>query len=159
MSFAVLKCCRSAVRALSRSGYTSAISLKTLHPNSSLKMTTPTPEQVRYNLTMNVVIDVKTVFDNTYFPVPFVGNQMPAGKEVFSGYIPIEELEIKYSTSSGPGGQNVNKVHTKVDLRFKVESAKWLNDQVRQKLMDMVSCFFTISLTNSNRIRVSFVRQ
>lgn len=51
----------------------------------------------------------------------------------------MEELEIKYSTSSGPGGQHVNKVQTKVDLRFKVESAKWLNDEVRQKLIEIVS--------------------
>lgn len=60
-------------------------------------------------------------------------------KSIFSGYIPVEELEITYSTSSGPGGQNVNKVNTKVDLRFKIESAKWLNDEVRQKLIDNVS--------------------
>lgn len=60
-------------------------------------------------------------------------------KSIFSGYIPVEKLEVTYSTSSGPGGQNVNKVNTKVDLRFKVESAKWLNDEVRQKLIDNVS--------------------
>jgi peptidyl-tRNA hydrolase ICT1 len=59
--------------------------------------------------------------------------------KIFTGYIPIEELDITYSTSSGPGGQNVNKVNTKVDLRFKVESAKWLNEEVRQKLIDIVS--------------------
>jgi len=51
----------------------------------------------------------------------------------------VEELEITYSTSSGPGGQNVNKVNTKVDLRFKVESAQWLNEEIRQKLIDIVS--------------------
>jgi protein subunit release factor B len=36
---------------------------------------------------------------------------------VFSGYIPVKELKLTYSTSSGPGGQNVNRVATKVDLR------------------------------------------
>jgi len=51
----------------------------------------------------------------------------------------VEELDITYSTSSGPGGQNVNKVNTKVDLRFKVESAQWLNEEIRQKLIDIVS--------------------
>ena len=35
----------------------------------------------------------------------------------FSGHIPINELKKTYSSSSGPGGQNVNKVATKVDLR------------------------------------------
>merc|ERR1711893_511400 len=31
----------------------------------------------------------------------------------FSGYIPVEELDIKYMRGSGPGGQHVNKVNTK----------------------------------------------
>ena len=31
---------------------------------------------------------------------------------------PLEELKITYSSSSGPGGQNVNKVATKVDIRY-----------------------------------------
>ena len=35
----------------------------------------------------------------------------------FSGHIPMNELKKTYSSSSGPGGQNVNKVATKVDLR------------------------------------------
>ena len=35
----------------------------------------------------------------------------------FSGVIPIKELKATFSCSSGPGGQNVNKVATKVDLR------------------------------------------
>lgn len=30
--------------------------------------------------------------------------------EKFNGFIPIEKLDITYSASSGPGGQNVNKV-------------------------------------------------
>ncbi|XP_060863470.1 large ribosomal subunit protein mL62 [Metopolophium dirhodum] len=106
MSFTVSKCFCNVVRTLSRSNYTSAISLKNLHPKSSLKITTPSPEQL-------------------------------ADNKIFTGYIPVEELEITYSTSSGPGGQNVNKVNTKVDLRFKVESAQWLNEEIRQKLIDI----------------------
>ncbi|CAG2066149.1 unnamed protein product [Timema podura] len=35
----------------------------------------------------------------------------------------LDELTVTYSRSSGPGGQNVNKVNTKVDLRFHVKSA------------------------------------
>ena len=31
--------------------------------------------------------------------------------------IPSEDLRITYSSSSGPGGQNVNKLATKVDVR------------------------------------------
>ena len=32
--------------------------------------------------------------------------------------IPPDELRITYSSSSGPGGQNVNKLETKVDVRY-----------------------------------------
>ncbi len=40
------------------------------------------------------------------------------------------ESELYYSTSrsSGPGGQNVNKVNTKVELRFNVKLSSLLSD-------------------------------
>ncbi|VEN61964.1 unnamed protein product [Callosobruchus maculatus] len=52
----------------------------------------------------------------------------------FNGYIPVNELEITYSRSTGPGGQNVNKVNTKVDVRFNVHEVKWLSEEIKQKL-------------------------
>uniref|UniRef100_W8BGN0 Large ribosomal subunit protein mL62 n=1 Tax=Ceratitis capitata TaxID=7213 RepID=W8BGN0_CERCA len=55
--------------------------------------------------------------------------------EKFSGYIPINQLEITYSRSSGPGGQHVNCVNTKVDLRFKLAGADWIPEKTRQKLL------------------------
>lgn len=56
----------------------------------------------------------------------------------FNGFIPIDQLEITYSRSSGPGGQNVNTVNTKVDLRFNVKNAKWLSDDLKDKLLENV---------------------
>jgi len=56
--------------------------------------------------------------------------------EEFTGYIPVEELEITASRSSGPGGQNVNKVNSKVEIRFHLESATWLPDRVKAKLAE-----------------------
>lgn len=56
----------------------------------------------------------------------------------FTGYIPLKEMEITYSRSSGPGGQNVNRIDTKVDLRFHVQSASWISDVVKQRLGDKV---------------------
>lgn len=53
----------------------------------------------------------------------------------YKGKIPLEKLTIKYARSSGPGGQNVNKVNTKVDLRFHVASAEWLSEDVRHKIL------------------------
>ena len=43
--------------------------------------------------------------------------------EVAPGWVvPDEDLEYKYVRSSGPGGQNVNKVATKVELRLKLST-------------------------------------
>lgn len=43
--------------------------------------------------------------------------------------IPPEELEYSFSRSSGPGGQNVNKLATKVLLRFDVAASGALSDE------------------------------
>ncbi|XP_017075337.1 peptidyl-tRNA hydrolase ICT1, mitochondrial [Drosophila eugracilis] len=57
----------------------------------------------------------------------------------FSGFIPMDRLEITYSRSSGPGGQHVNTVNTKVDVRFKVAQADWIPEETRQKLLKVLA--------------------
>jgi ribosome-associated protein len=44
------------------------------------------------------------------------------------------ELQFEFVRSSGPGGQNVNKVATGVQLRFNVSAAATLPDDVKQRL-------------------------
>jgi len=44
------------------------------------------------------------------------------------------ELDERFVRASGPGGQNVNKVATAVQLRFDVARSPSLTDEVRQRL-------------------------
>nr|XP_054501091.1 peptidyl-tRNA hydrolase ICT1, mitochondrial [Agelaius phoeniceus] len=48
--------------------------------------------------------------------------------------IPMARLTVSYSRSSGPGGQNVNKVNSKAEVRFHLASADWIPEAVRQKM-------------------------
>lgn len=52
------------------------------------------------------------------------------------GCIPIEKLDLKFTKSRGPGGQNVNKVNSRVQLRFKVKEAEWLPEIVRDAIFE-----------------------
>ncbi|KAK6138668.1 hypothetical protein DH2020_027583 [Rehmannia glutinosa] len=52
--------------------------------------------------------------------------------------ITLDHVTIGYARSGGPGGQNVNKVNTKVDMRFNVKNAHWLSERVRERIMQMI---------------------
>lgn len=49
--------------------------------------------------------------------------------------ITIDHVTVSFARSGGPGGQNVNKVNTKVDMRFNVKDAQWLSERVRDRIM------------------------
>ncbi|NWS40400.1 ICT1 hydrolase, partial [Probosciger aterrimus] len=51
--------------------------------------------------------------------------------------IPMSRLTVTYCRSSGPGGQHVNKVNTKAEVRFHLASADWIPEAVRQKMASM----------------------
>jgi len=49
--------------------------------------------------------------------------------------IPASELQFTFVRSSGPGGQNVNKVSSKAVLRFCVAASPSLPDDVRKRFL------------------------
>jgi len=53
--------------------------------------------------------------------------------------IKIDESEIQenFIRASGPGGQNVNKVATTVQLRFDVANSRSIPDEVRKRLISL----------------------
>jgi ribosome-associated protein len=53
--------------------------------------------------------------------------------------IAIDESEIQqdFIRASGPGGQNINKVATAVQLRFDVTNSPTLPDDVRERLISL----------------------
>lgn len=53
--------------------------------------------------------------------------------------IPLEEFTFETSRSGGPGGQNVNKVNSKVQLRWNPAASPSLPDPVKARLLKAVA--------------------
>lgn len=74
--------------------------------------------------------------------IVYVFRQANAESDKFNGVIPMNKLDVKYSRSSGPGGQNVNKLETKVDVRFHVATADWIPKETRERFLKEVKCIY-----------------
>ena len=48
--------------------------------------------------------------------------------------LPSNEIKWRFSRSSGPGGQNVNKIESRVEIIFNLEDSKVLNDYQKEIL-------------------------
>ena len=49
-------------------------------------------------------------------------------------HIPDSDLELRFVRASGPGGQNVNKVASAVQLRFDLAGTRVLSERVKQRM-------------------------
>lgn len=48
--------------------------------------------------------------------------------------VPEHLISWKFSRASGPGGQNVNKINSKVDMRIILEHIPWLGESIRNRI-------------------------
>lgn len=70
--------------------------------------------------------------------------------------VPPDELHLEFFRSSGPGGQNVNKVATAVRLRFDVRNSTSLPSEVKERLLCLAANRITeggILLIEARRFR------
>ncbi len=65
------------------------------------------------------------------------------------------ELRFSSSRSSGPGGQNVNKVNTKIELRFNVDDSMLLSDlekhKIKSKLKNRINTEGDLIIVSQNK--------
>lgn len=66
----------------------------------------------------------------------------------------LTEVQVSASRSGGPGGQNVNKVNTKIELRFPVELSEILTENEKQlifsKLKNRINSEGELLVTSSS---------
>ncbi|WP_426490051.1 alternative ribosome rescue aminoacyl-tRNA hydrolase ArfB [Hymenobacter sp. 102] len=55
----------------------------------------------------------------------------------------LPELQFQTSRSSGPGGQNVNKVESRVELRFRLFESQLLTEEQKQTLQQKLASKLT----------------
>jgi len=70
--------------------------------------------------------------------------------------IPEDELTERFVRAAGPGGQNVNKVASAVELRFDVASSRALPEPVRARLLarrDRRLTYDGVLVIQANRFR------
>ena len=70
--------------------------------------------------------------------------------------IPLAELRFKFSRSSGPGGQNVNKLNTRAELQYDFARSAVLSQLQRQRIAQKLSARLSgegLLVVNSERFR------
>jgi len=71
-------------------------------------------------------------------------------------YLPLDELDIAYIRSPGPGGQNVNKVASAAQLRFDLMGSPSLPEPLKQRAVALAGSRLTTDgaiVITANRFR------
>lgn len=68
--------------------------------------------------------------------------------------IPESELEVTFSRSPGPGGQNVNKLNTKATLRWSLAESESISETTRERFAEL----FPTRITQSGEVVISSSR-
>ena len=98
-----------------------------------------------YNQNDDINNEVEPTWTYTPYQPPKTTSRRPPQRRRFSSdssewtvpnhiSIPEDQLQISFARASGAGGQNVNKVNTKVEIRFHLDTATWIPHEVRQRL-------------------------
>jgi ribosome-associated protein len=70
--------------------------------------------------------------------------------------VPTHEIEFTYARSSGPGGQNVNKVNSKAVLRWNPAASAALHGELRERVLAKLAPQLTLTgdlVISSDRFR------
>ena len=70
--------------------------------------------------------------------------------------IPLADLRFKFNRSSGPGGQNVNKLNTRAELQYNFAQSAVLSALQRQRIAEKLSARLNskgLLIVNSERFR------
>jgi ribosome-associated protein len=65
--------------------------------------------------------------------------------------IPDEELHFSFARSSGPGGQNVNKVNSKATLHWNATTSPALPEEIRQRFLAL----YASRITNDGEVVIT----
>nr|CAG4638178.1 EOG090X0JCO [Chydorus sphaericus] len=88
-------------------------------------------------------LSLDKIYPNSRLDITTIPKPPESKDGKFTGYIPMDKLEINYCRSSGPGGQNVNCVSTKTEVRFHLATADWIPEKTRTRLTELVRNFIS----------------